>query len=728
MSPRTRKIFTAEVAEFRRVSRLFLCALCGFILLPVGASAQVKLVEKAPGVPPAPAFKLPPVAERRLPNGMRVLVVENHEQPVVSFSVMVRSGGRNESDEKAGLAQMTAALLDQGTATRTAKQIAETIDSAGGALSAGASWDATTASSTVLANRANLAAELLADILINPAFKDEEIARVRTQSLNGLQVSRADAGFMADQVFERVVFAGTPYAHPLGGTPESIRALTRDDLVAFHKTYYAPQNATLAIVGDLTAAEGFALAEKHFGGWAKAADAPPAPASLGTVKPAAARVIILDKPDAAQTEIRVGHLGFARGDKDYYTASVANAILGGAPFSSRIENELRVKRGLTYGAGSAFDSRLLLGQFQVETDTKTPTTAEAVNVILEEVTRFRGADVPAEELAQRKGFLAGVFLLSLETPAGIAAKLLQAELYGLGTDYVDTYTNRINAVTAADVRRIAEARIRPEQFVIVLAGNAKEFEAAAAKFGPVEKIPFDEVDLASETLRPSKPAAVAVSEADAKAGLALANRAIAALGGDAWVTMKSLTLKGTGSLTPAPGQTLPIQSIASYAVFPEKTYVELDLGIAKIQQGSDGTTGWAKTPQGVQDATAQVKEGRNFGIEVLRRLGKGGLTARPIADAEVDGKAAKGFALADADGHVTEFWIDAASGLPVKIAYTSAQGRLEVFLKDYRAVSGIQVPGRIEQWREGNRFLEATYSDIQVNVEVDPKLFEKPAA
>ena len=230
-----------------RTTTAFLGCLCGLLLLPVGGRAQVKLVEKPPSVPPAPAFKLPAVAERRLPNGMRVVVVENKEQPLVSFSVMVRTGGTADPTGKAGLAQMTAALLDQGTATRTAKQIAETIESAGGSISASASWDATTASSTVLANRAGLAAELLADVLRNPAFKDEEIGRVRTQTLSGLQVSRADAGFVADEVFERVVFAGSPYAHPLGGTPETIRAMTRDDLVAFHKAHYRPDNATLAI-------------------------------------------------------------------------------------------------------------------------------------------------------------------------------------------------------------------------------------------------------------------------------------------------------------------------------------------------------------------------------------------------------------------------------------------------------------------------------------------------
>jgi predicted Zn-dependent peptidase len=705
-----------------------LCLMCALVAVAPRAAAQSKLVDTPPAVRPAPAFRVPPVAERRLPNGLRVVVVENREQPVVSFSLMVRSGGTADPDGKAGLAQMAASLLDQGTATRSAKEIAEAIESAGGSLSASAAWDATTASATVLANRTALAAELLADVVRNPAFKDDEIERIRTQTLNALQVSRADAGTVADEVFDRVVFEGTPYARPLSGTAATVRAITRDDLVAFHRTHFAPDNATLAIVGDITAKDGFALAEQYLGSWPK----PDRPGMLALkrleTKPTTTRIIILDKPDAAQTEIRVGHGGFARNDPGYFQALVANAILGGAPFSSRVENELRVKRGLTYGAGSAFDTRRLHGSFQVETDTKTATTAEAVKVILDEIARFRAGGATAEELEQRKNFLTGVFLVSLETPAGIASRLLQAELYGLGADYLATYNQRIQGVTADDVRRTAESRIRPGEFVIVLAGNAKEFEEQVKQFGPVEKIPFDEVDPMSATLRAERPAAAAVSEADAKAGMALAERTIAALGGEAWVTMKSLSLKGTGSLTPAPGRTLPIQSIRSMAVYPDRNFAEIDLGIALIQQGSVGDTGWAKTPQGIQDASGQVKEGRNYGVEVLRRLRQGGLTARPIADAEVDGKAAKGFALVDAEGHETEFWADAQTGLLLKIAYTNKQGRTEIFLKEYRLVSGIQVPARVEQWRDGNKFLEAVYSDIQVNVDVDPKVFEKPAS
>jgi zinc protease len=688
---------------------------------------DVKLVETPPPVGGAPAFKLPPVQEKRLENGLRIIFLENHEQPVVTMSIMFRSGAASEPADKAGLAQMTTSLLDQGTATRSAQQIAEAIDSAGGGLSASAGWDSMTASTTVLANRTALAADLLADVLRNPAFKQEEIDRVRNQTLNGLRVARSNAGTVADEVFDRVVFGQLPYAHPIGGTEATIGAITRDDIVAFHKARFVPNNATLAIVGDLKAKEAFDLAEKTFGSWPQGD--PPPPPKFVTPVATKYRFIILDKPDAAQTEIRAGMAGFSRNDPDYYAASVTNTILGGAPFSSRIESELRVKRGLTYGAGSHFDARALGGAFQVETNTKTATTAEAVQVILEQVAGLRAGEAPADELAARKGYLTGVFVVALETPEAVASRLLQAELYGLGRDYLDTYTAKVQAVTAADVHRIAETRIVPDQFVVVLAGNAAEFEEQIRKLGPVEKIPFDEVDTMSASLRRAAPAAAAaapVSEADAKAGREMVDRTIAALGGPAFLGQKSLVLKGTGTLTPAPGRSLPIQSVNSWAVYPDKTRLELNLGVATVAQGSNGEVAWVQQPGGVQDITAEVKESRKYGFEVLRRFGAGGYTARPLPDAEVDGKPAKAFEVADAEGHATKFYVDPTTSLPVKVSFTTKQGATDVMLRDFRDVSGLKIPYAVEQWRNGAKFLEAVYTDAQVNVEVDPKLFEKP--
>lgn len=708
-------------------ARAAVSAMAGVMALASPALAQgttdMKKVQPPP-VGPAKDFKLPPVQEKVLTNGLRVIFIASKAQPVVSITLMLKTGASVEPGDRAGLAQMTSGLVDQGTTTRTAQQIAEAIDGAGGSLGVSAGWDSTTASTTVLVNRANLAAELLADVVMNPKFADEEIDRARTQTLGGLQVARSSAGTVAGEVFDRVTFGATPYGRPISGTADTVNAIKRDDIIAFHKAQYVASNATLAIVGALTADEAFALAEKHFGSWAKGS-VPVVPAGPAAVS-GKRRVIILDKPDAAQTEIRVGLLGMTRGDADFYRASVANSIFGGAPFSSRIESELRVKRGLTYGARSRLDARRNGGAFYIDTNTKTATTVEAVEVILSEIERIRTTDVPAEELKARQGFLAGIFLLGLETPEAVAGRLLQAELYGLGTDYLDTYTSKVNAVTGAEVRTIAGRVIDPEKMVIVLAGNAKEFEAGVAKFGPVEKIPFEEVDVLQADLRRAKAAVVAVNDADAKAGAELAQKSIAALGGAAWLGQKSLVASGKGKISPGP-QTLDISSVQQWEVLPDKSRTELDLGIAKVKQWSNAEGSWVDQGGGPQDISAQSKEGKFFGMKMLRRLGQGEkLTVRPLADGTVNGVATKGFAITDADGHTTEFHVDAATFLPAKVAYTTSQGAVEVQASDWRDVGGMKHAFTSVQLRNGQKFLEITLTEAKVNVEVDEALFAKP--
>jgi zinc protease len=695
---------------------------------PQTAFSQAGGLDTPPPVGPAKPFKLPTVHERTLPNGLRVLFLEEHEQPVVSMNLLIKSGAAVEPAERAGLAQMTAALVDTGTETRTAKQVAETIDSAGGSLDVSAEWDATTASTTVLANHAETAAGLLADVVTNPVFKPEEIDRVRKQTLSALQLNLSNPAFVAEQVFNKAVFGASPYAHPIGGTPATIGALTREDIVAFHKATYVPNNAILAVVGDLTPEAAFALAERHFSKWEKGgpvADVKPTPPQTGK-----ARIVVLDKPDAVQTEIRAGLTGINRTDPDYFSAVVANTIFGGPGFSSRIGQELRVKRGLTYGAYSRFDARRMGGAFQVSTNTKTESTAEAVQIILEQMNRIRGEDVPADELKTRKDFLTGSYVLSLETPDAIASRLLSAELYGLGRSYLETYTSRIEGVTAADVRRVVQARMRPDQLVIVLAGNAAGFEEQIRKLelGTVEKIPFDEVDTLSDTLRRERAAPAAVSAADAKSGAALAEQTIAALGGDRFVNQKSLVLRGKGTISPAPGQSFPLQEITEHRVFPNKVRIDLNAGVMVIRTGYDGTTGWADQPgAGIVDATAQFKQNEREGVVALRAFRAGGWTARPMPDAEVNGKAAKVFALADAEGNETTFYVDAATHLPIKVSFEAGQAKREVVFSDYREVSGVQVPFSVEQWVQGSQFLVATYTDAQVDAQVDPSLFAKPA-
>lgn len=470
-------------------------------LLPTRSPGVSGDLATPPAVGPARPFRLPGHEERTLSNGLRVIFIEHHAQPVVSLNVLVRAGATEERDDQAGLAQITAALLTSGTESMSATEIAETIDSAGGSLDTSAEWDASSASTTVLVNRIETAARLLADVVMRPAFSEEEIERVRSRTLNGLQVSLSNPGYVADLVLAKVVYGATPYAHPISGTPETLRTLTRDDIVGFHARHCVANNAILAIVGDLTVDAAFALAEEHFGAWRTGvADPPPErPRATG----GAVRIVVLDKPDATQTEVRIGLAGIHRSHPDYFPALVANTIFGGGAFSSRIGKELRVKRGLTYGAYSRFDTRLHTGAFVLTTNTKTETTAEAIKVIVEEMERMRGEDVPADELKTRKDYLIGSFAIALETPEAVASRLLNAELYGLGKDYLEKYTTNVGAITAADVRRVVNERLRTDQLVVVLAGNAAGFEEElrALGLGSIEVIPFEAVDPLSDTLR-----------------------------------------------------------------------------------------------------------------------------------------------------------------------------------------------------------------------------------
>ena len=304
--------------------------------------------ERAPRPLPANEVNFPPYQIKSLANGLQVAVVEHQEQPVVTLRLLVRAGGVNDPDGKQGVAMLTAALLDQGTTSRSAAQIADAIDTVGGGLGAGAYDDLSFVNVLVMKDSLAFGFELLADVVRNPAFRAEELERQRMQALSGLKVSYEDPDYVARLVFGRLVYGFHPYGMPNTGTPESLPSIKRDDLVNFHNTWFVPNNAILGVVGDVTAAEAMAAAEKAFGNWqrrelpAGAPAAPPEPTR---------RVVVVNKPDAVQTEVRVGHLGLPRTHPDYLAFDVATKILGGEG-GNRLQWVLRSERGLTYDASA----------------------------------------------------------------------------------------------------------------------------------------------------------------------------------------------------------------------------------------------------------------------------------------------------------------------------------------------------------------------------------------
>lgn len=711
------------------MNRRLVSPLAALLLLAGALAGGAQTTEKkvAPPAPqPAKEIQFPAFEQKTLANGLRVVVIEQHETPSVSARIILPAGRLYSANEKAGLASATANLLTQGAGKRSAQEIAAAIDLVGGDLSAGAGSDTGVGFVRVTSDQLDLGLELLADVILRPTFPAEEIERWRRQALSGLQIQQNDPSYLASAALTRAVFGGHPYGQPADGTPESVRGLTREDLVAFHQRHYLPNGAILAIVGDVNTADAFARAERFFGGWAKGEE-PKAPAFQETA-PKAPRILVIDKPDTVQTQILVGQTGVPYNDPQLYLAEVYNAVVGGGS-NARLYDEVRTKRGLSYGAYSGFDPRRLTGLFLAGTSTKTESTVAALEQVLEVLRGMGEKPVPEQELAGSKGFITGAFPLEIETPEGIAGKVVEAMFYGLGKDFLESYNDRIRAVTAAELQRFAASAMNPAHSTVVLVGNASAFAAdLEKKFGKFETVPAAELDLLRADLRRARETAAAapVSEADRARALEILGQARQALGGQAFSEQRSQISKGSGSVTP-PGmpQPLPIQSLTVYEVFPARSRTEMTLPFGPMVQASDGQTGWVNVMNRVQEQPELAQE-QYFGFNVLRRFDQPGYRVRPLADAEVNGKPAQVVEIADEAGHATRFFIDPQTHLVLKTGFESGGQTAETVYTDYREVSGIQIPHAMTVFQNGSPMAEMTLTEVQVNPAIDDALFKKP--
>jgi zinc protease len=469
-------------------------------VMPTGTTLAAQMPAAAPPKP----FQFPKAAAQTLGNGLRTFVVTDTQQPSVTVLLVIpNAGAADDPTDKAGVANMTADMLTQGTATRSAQQIAEAIDFVGGVLSASADEDATTVAVTVVKKDFALAMDLLSDIVVRPAFKQDELDRRRQQGLSGLQVQHADPAYIAGAALKRIVYGQHPYGLPNSGTPESLRRIERDDLVRFREAHYAPERALLGFAGDITPEAAGAAADKYLGpaAWPKR-DTPtgalPTPAAIKGL-----RVVMVDKPDANQTQIHVGSLGIARNNADYIPLYVTNRIFGGG-FNSRLSTEVRQKKGLTYGAYSSFNSYRQAGDFSASTFTRTEATVEATRLVVDLIGRMTAGDVEKAELDFARDYIAGVFPIQSETGTQVATRILGVTLFGLPADFNDTYQQRVLAVGQPQVKAMAGRYFDARNLVIVLVGNVKQFNAgmrAAFPGAAFETLPFAEVDLLAPGLR-----------------------------------------------------------------------------------------------------------------------------------------------------------------------------------------------------------------------------------
>jgi zinc protease len=376
-----------------------------------------------------------------------------------------------DPEDKAGLAFLTAALLDEGTASRSSVQIAEETDFIGASLSASADADYTSVSLKVLKKDVKVGFDLLSDILTRPAFPADNVERIRQQVLGGLVADKDEPGIVAEKAFDRLLFGPHPYHRPVEGMEGTIPKIRRQDILDFHNTYYCPNNAIMAIVGDITQEEVEALVKQYLHRWEKkkipALQVPKAP------RPASRKAEIIDK-DLTQANILLGQMGIERANPDFYALVVMNYILGGGGFSSRLLTAIREDQGLAYSVHSALDVRYYPGRFTVSLQTKNATANTAIQEILKQIRQIRTSSVTDQELDEAKSYLIGSFPLRMDTNAKIARLLSHVEYFSLGLDYFDHYPRYIQDVTQADVLRVAKKYLDPERVILVAVAKQQE--------------------------------------------------------------------------------------------------------------------------------------------------------------------------------------------------------------------------------------------------------------
>jgi zinc protease len=721
-----------RLRAFGAPARLTLAALALGLAVPVHAQQRNWPSERPPRPIAAREVKFPLYAVKTLANGLQVIAVSHHEQPAVSVRLIVRAGAAQDPADKPGVAVLAASLLDQGTSTKTAEQIANAVDSIGGAMGTGAGTDLSFINAVVMKDSLNFSLDMVADVAQNPAFAPEEIERQRQQVLSGMQVSYDDPEFLADSVFDRLVYGFHPYGRPQTGTPQSIAAVTRDDLLSFHRKWFGANNAILAIVGDVTADEAFAGAERAFGRWARAEAPlakPPDP------PPPTRRLVVVDKPGSVQTEIRVGNIAIPRKHDDFMALDLTSKVLGGEG-ANRLHRVLRSERGLTYGASADFNAWKQSGDLVAETNTRSETTGETLRLVVDEIWKIQRERVGERELEGAQEYLTGSFPLTIETPSQIALQILNAIFFGLDMNELQTFRERVNAIRVDDVQRVARSYLFPDRLTIVLVGDASAFtkQLAGAGFDKFEVIPAAEIDLSSADLRrktarggyqPASYAPASGGERQSNAAKALLNKAVAAKGGLARLqSIKTVRVEAT----------MTSQSIGEPVVFPTVTSIEYPERFridATMPQGTvsqvfaDGRF-WVEGPDGVKEidpdgaATIRAAVERDM-LRVLLRASAGELIVREV-DSDNDRTGA--IEVSGAGLAPVILFVNRDNGLVEMARYHGGpDGRTDEIYSDYRNVSGIQVAFHTVVRRGRLQPLERDIKTIRYNVPLPPALF-----
>lgn len=684
-------------------------------------SGRTDLIQPPPAKAPQ-AVTLPTVERFTLPNGLDVVIVKSDRLPTVTMQLAIRAGRAEEPLARLGIAELTANLLPKGTKKRNALAIARAIDFVGGSITSDAGYEATWLTCASLAKDAKTCLELMPEMVATPSFAPEEIDKAKAAVLTDISRRLDDTATLATVHVQNLLW-GDEHVRGWVTSAPGIQRLTRADLQAFHKTWFVPGNAQLAVAGNVDVAKLKKDLARAFGGW-KAAPVPARP-RYPDPQPRA-KVRLVDKPGLTQTQIRVGQFGLRHDDARFFPTLVWNYALGGGAFSSRLMTVVRSEGGKTYGASTNFDRNLERGSLIATTFTRTDETVATLGLVLEELRKMRDAGPTADETEAAIANLAGGYALRLAGADDIAAALVTADLHGLSQAYVTDFPLLVARVTPEEAAGAARELLHPESAAIVLVGDgdkiAPQLEAA--------KIPFERVAWnAPIGAAPGQPADRKVDPGRVAAAQKVLDAAIAAKGGDKLLAVKALRLEASGTLT-AGDQKLDVV-FRRVLVLPDRMRMDIELQKQfKVTIAVSGDRGWTSNPQGIGDLPASqlpaLTQQRWVDPDFVVLRGKDkDTTAELVGTEKVDGAVCDVVHISMRNGLEALLFIDQQTKLLRQTRYPNGGGETRESYGDYRDVNGLKIPYKRTAVSPGET-TDLTVTSVELDPQIDAAIFAKP--
>ena len=672
----------------------------------------------------------PPVPEKRtLSNGMTLYLIEDHELPLFNINGLVKTGDIYDPPDKVGLSAIFASVMRTGgTVSREPDLLNEELESMAASVEVGMSPEYGTINLSTLADDIEKGLEIFADVLRNPAFREDKLELRKQQSIERIRRRNDNPIQLAFRNFSALLY-GTD--HPFGWytSMEGIESISVDDLKAFHAKYYHPNNMMLAITGDFDTETLIAQLEKVFEGWEAAEiEFPDVPMSDATAKSSVNYIF----KDLNQTTMLIGDFGIKRKPDfpDFFPLRVMNDILGEGGFTSRLMMEVREKHGLAYAVGSMMQTSYYTnpGVWLAYSQTRADKTAEAISLIIDVIKGLRDAPVPEAELQRTKDALINSFVFGFESSAQIAFQQVMLAYRGYAPDFLETYTDNIAKVTAEDVQTVAQKYLHPDELTIVTVGNKESFDRPLDEFGKVNEIEIEQPEPS-----PAEPMPEPSETDTAKAQEVLAAVVDAHGGLERLQAVKNIVLEVRATASTPMGQ-MQVEG-KSYYVYPDKFRQDVKLPQGEMGYVFDGTSGFALTPMGVQplppDVTNSFKDTVfRETLWLLTNLSQNEIAIQYAGTEEIAGKAAQVLLVPQPSGEVLRLFVSEETHYVVKFAYREiAQGvtaNREMIMDDYRDVDGVKVPYHVVQNVDGQLFSESWVTGVTLNAELDETLFQEP--